>query len=105
MVDIFLPHGLGPDGKWFFEKALFEREFRDVHDLARLEIAARLLDDIRSDENLIEKEGRFSKGRFNRLYPHPAIKIIAENRAIFIRVITALGLDIVDDRGGQERLF
>jgi hypothetical protein len=94
---------LGPDGLWFWKKAIAEREIEQAHDVERVLIACRILDELRSDERLVEKEGRYVRGRFNRSYQHPAIRVIQENRAIFVRVIRELGLDVIDDR--QERLF
>jgi hypothetical protein len=96
---------LGPDGLWFLQKALAEREIVEAHDLERVKIAARCLDEIRADERRVELEGRYTRARFNRLIPHAAIKVIQENRAIFLRVVREMGLDqVVDDRE-QGRLF
>jgi len=83
---------LGPDGLWFWKKALGEREITEAHDVERVLIAAKCLDEIRADERLLEKEGRYARGRFSRVYPHPAIKVIQENRAIFLRTVDTHGL-------------
>lgn len=105
MDDRGIPEGLGEDGRWFWSKAKAEREFTDAHDLARLAIAARILDEIRADQDLIEREGRYVHARLGRMIPHPAIKILQENRGLFIRAIQALGLDVVEEVGSQLKLY
>lgn len=99
------PENLADIGRAFWKKAMLEREFSDAHDLARLAIAAKCLDDIHEDEELLRIEGRFIRDRFNRPIPHPAIRSLAENRTCFLRVINALGLDQVEEAGAQLKLY
>jgi hypothetical protein len=104
-MDISMPDGLGDDGQWFWKRATGERDYTEAHDLERLRIAAKCLDDIRVDQAVLDRDGRYVRARFNRLVAHPAIKTIQENRALFLRTVNSMGLDITDDRGQQTRLF
>ena len=88
------PAGLRKDGKWFWERGTAEREFSEAHDIKRLEMGCRTLDEIASDEKTIKHEGRFTTDRWGRRIPHPALKTLAENRILFLRIIRELGLDI-----------
>lgn len=106
MTKIEPPEFLKQDGRLFWDRARAEREFVDAHDERRLEIACKLLDDIQADETVLREEGRFTRDRWNRRIPHPALKSLAENRIIFLRTIRELGLDLLtpeDPR--QPRLY
>lgn len=104
-VDQREPENLGQDGRVFWRTALLEREFTEIHDLTRLAIAAKCLDEIRADEETLRIEGRFTSDRFNRAIPHPAVRTLSENRTCFLRVIRELGLDQVNGDTGQLKIF
>ncbi len=89
------PAGLDAHGLAFWRKATADRDFAEAHDLERLAIAARALDEIAADEALLRTEGRYTSDRWGRRIPHPALKTVAENRVLFLRCIRELGLDLV----------
>jgi hypothetical protein len=89
------PTGLRGPGRRFWKAATRERVFSESHDLARLLIGARTLDEIAADEATLATEGRFTVDRWGRRVAHPALKSLQENRALFLRVIRELALDLV----------
>lgn len=105
IIDQKEPGSLQEHGRAFWKRALLEREFTDAHDLERLAIAAKLLDEIAADEETLRIEGRFTEDRFRRSIPHPAVRTLAENRTCFLRVIRELGLDQVAPDDAQLKLY
>ena len=89
------PSGLQAPGKKFFKKVLSEYELTEGHDLERLFMACRCLDEIAEAEKVVKTEGRFIEDRFHQKREHPAAKSIRDNKIIFCRIIRELGLDIV----------
>jgi hypothetical protein len=89
------PGGLRGPGRRFWKAATKERIFSEAHDLARLAIAARTLDEIAADQETVKAEGRYTRDRWGRAVAHPALKALQENRALFLRVVRELALDIV----------
>lgn len=89
------PPGLQRHGRSFWHRAAAEREFSEVHDLKRLEMECRVVDEIQMDEATLKLEGRYTRDRWGRRVPHPALKSLQENRALFLRIIRELGLDLV----------
>jgi phage terminase small subunit len=89
------PSGLRAPGNKFWKQAHSERELEEGHDLERLFMACRCLDEIAEDEKLIKAEGRFIKDRWGQKKEHPAAKAIRDNKIIFLRIIRELALDIV----------
>ena len=87
------PKGLKKFGRKFWREAHKERELSDSHDLKRLEMACRCLDEIDHDQDLVEVEGRFLKNRFDQSIENPAAKAIRDNKVLFCRIIRELGLD------------
>lgn len=90
-----IPKGLQAPGKRFWKQAHSERELDEGHDLERLFMACRCLDEIAEDEKVVTSEGRFIEDRFHQKREHPAAKSIRDNKIIFCRIIRELALDIV----------
>ena len=82
-------------GLQFWEKVLSEYELNEAHDLSRLTMAAKCLDDINEAEKQVEADGMFIKDRYKQPKEHVAMKSIRDNRIIFCRIIRELALDIV----------
>ncbi len=93
------PNGLQSHGKKFFKKVLSEYVLTEGHDLERLFMACRCLDEIADAEKVVTDEGRFIEDRFKQKREHPAAKSIRDNKIIFCRIIREVGLDI---EGTQE---
>jgi hypothetical protein len=90
-----IPKSLKTQGRKFYQKVLVEcADLREIHDLKRLELAAKCLDDIREGEKEIEKTGRYILDRYSQVKESPAGKVIRENRIIFCRILRELGLDL-----------
>jgi phage terminase small subunit len=89
-----VPNGLQSHGKKFFKKVLSEYVLTEGHDLERLFMACRCLDEIAEDEKVVTEEGRFIEDRFKQKRENPAAKSIRDNKIIFCRIIRELGLDI-----------
>jgi len=94
-----VPNGLQSHGKKFFKKVLSEYVLTEGHDLERLFMACRCLDEIADAEKVVTDEGRFITDRFLQKREHPAAKSIRDNKIIFCRIIRELGLDI---EGSQD---
>lgn len=88
------PNGLQLAGKKFFRKVLSEYVLTEGHDIMRLFMACRCLDEIAEAEKVVTDEGRFISDRFQQKREHPAAKAIRDNKIIFLRIIRELGLDI-----------
>ena len=91
-----IPSGLKTPGRKFYKKVLEEYELPETHDLERLFMAAKCLDEIADDEKTVKEEGRFIEDRFNQKREHPASKAIRDNKTLFCRIIRELALDITD---------
>ena len=88
------PSGLQAPGKKFYKKVMHEYEMEEAHDLQRLFMACRCLDEIAEAEEVVRNEGRFILDRFKQQKEHPAAKAIRENKVLFCRIIRELGLDL-----------
>jgi len=82
----------------FFNKISNEFELED-HNEKILILACECLDVIEEGRLKIEKEGAFYTNRFGEPRTHPAIKVIDNNKIIFLRLIKQLGLDLESERG------
>lgn len=83
-------------GRDFWKRVLKEYEMVDAHDLTRLHMACRCLDDITEAEKQIEEDGHFVKDRYGQTKEHPGGKVIRDNRTLFCRIIRELALDITE---------
>ena len=97
------PNGLKAPGKKFYKRVLAEYEMTEGHDLERLFMACRCLDEIAESEKVVKEEGRFIEDRFNQKREHPAAKSIRDNKIIFCRIIRELALDIVTPEDSRPR--
>jgi hypothetical protein len=88
------PNGLGTSGKIFWKQILTDYDLEESHDLERLRMACRCLDEIAADEKVVTAEGRFIDDRFHQKREHPAAKAIRDNKILFCRIIRELCLDI-----------
>jgi len=105
MTPASIPENLGPQGTAFWQQAVREREFVESHDLRRLELACRILDEIYEDEERLRKDGRYVRGRYH-VVPHPALRTLTDLRTTFLRAIRELGLDLVQaEDPRQPRLY
>jgi phage terminase small subunit len=88
------PKGLASTGKKFWKKVLSEYELPDTHDLERLAMGAKCLDELADAENRIKADGRFTVNRYGATVEHPACKMIRDSRMLFIKIVRELNLDI-----------
>lgn len=93
-MKIRIPSGLKTPGKKFYKEILEQYDLPESHDLERLYMAARCLDEISEDEKTVKAEGRFIFDRFQQKREHPASKAIRDNKTLFCRIIRELALDI-----------
>ena len=82
-------------GRRFWNQVSVDFELSESHDLERLKMACRCLDDIEVAEDILRKEGHFLRDRFEQVKEHPGCKAIRDNKVLFCRIIRELGLDIV----------
>ena len=97
------PAGLRFAGKKFWKKILREYEMGEAHDLQRLFMSCRCLDEIAESEKVVETEGRFILDRFKQTKEHPAARAIRENKILFCRIIRELGLDLAVSEDSRPR--
>lgn len=88
------PQGLKRAGKRFWVRVMNEFVLEETHDLARLEMACRCLDEIVKAEGVVEQDGMYIKDRFLQTREHPAMKTCRDNRTLFLRAVRELGLDL-----------
>lgn len=72
-----------------------EYDLSEAHDLARLSLACKCLDDLSVAEERVEKDGMFTENRYGNIVEHPAVKSIKDFRLLFVKIIRELSLDIV----------
>ena len=89
---IIAPKYLRKETKEWFEKVLKEYELEDHH-IKLLILACECLDRITEARLQIKKDGAYYKDRL-KPKPHPALKIEAENKIIFARLLRELCLEI-----------
>jgi len=90
------PDDLGKEGRDFWEKVMAENEMSENHDLARLVMASKCLDDLSIAEARVKLDGMFIKNRYGNITEHSAVKTIRDTRLLFVKIIRELGLDLVD---------
>lgn len=89
------PKELQKSGRAFWNKVLSEYELTEAHDLERLSMAAKCLDDLTDAEARVKTEGMFTTNRYNTTVEHPALKVIRDLRGLFVKIIRELALDVV----------
>ena len=98
MTEKNIPKGLKKRGAAFWQSQMKETIFEDSHDLERLEMACKILDENTEAEKTLKQDGMFVKDRYGSLKEHPAVKVIRDNRIIFCRIVRELGLDLVEPK-------
>jgi len=93
-MQIEAPKNLGKTGRAFWKKVMSEYVLTEAHDLERLRQACKCLDDIAQAEERVKKDGPFHTDRYGGLKEHPGARVIRENRALFLRFIRELRLDL-----------
>ena len=68
----------------------------DAHHKKNLESACRLWDRTIEAREAIEKDGAYFKDKNGQPKPHPAVSVELQSRALFMRLIRELGLDLQD---------
>jgi phage terminase small subunit len=97
------PPDLKPAGSAFWDRQVAESDFDESHDEARLGMACKCLDEISEAEEVIKKTGMFIPDRYGGFREHPAVKLIKDNRIVFLRIIRELGLDLVQAEDPRVR--
>jgi len=87
------PSDLGTEGKRFWKKVLSEFAIRDTHDLERLKMAGKCLDDLAEAEKRVKTDGMFAVNRYGKTVEHPGLKIIRDSRMLFLKTMRELCLD------------
>jgi phage terminase small subunit len=88
------PKYLKAPGKVFYLQVNKEYLFESAQDLERLVMACECLDTINSARSEIQKAGEFFIDRWGQPRAHPGFTIIRDQKALFIRIIRELGLDL-----------
>jgi P27 family predicted phage terminase small subunit len=81
-------------GREFYNKVITEYEFSDAHDLERLLMACKTLDNIEDAEKQLKADGLYITNRYGNVTEHPAMRTIKDLRLLFIKIIRELGMDI-----------
>ena len=77
------PKGLDATGRKFWRKVLSEYDLQDSHDLERLSIASKCLDDLSEAEERVKTDGRFTTNRYGTVVEHPGVKMVRDMRMLF----------------------
>jgi phage terminase small subunit len=94
MKKIKEPKGLGTAGRRYWKQSMVEVDFEEVHDLERLLMAAKCLDDLSEAESRVKADGMFMTNRYGNVVEHPAVKTIRDTRLLFVKIVRELGLDL-----------
>lgn len=95
------PSDLEKSGRQFWKKVTSEYVLTEAHDLERLKMACRCLDEIAEAEQEVKINGMFVTNRYGNRVEHPAVKSMRDNRTLFCRIIRELGLDL--ETGPESR--
>jgi len=99
------PKNLKEEGQKFYKEQQSVYGMEDPHEVRMLQMAGGCLDEIHESEGQIRKDGRFVKDRYGQIKEHPAGKVIRENRALFLRIIRELGLNVEIPESRPPRLY
>jgi len=88
------PPKLKKKGAKFYTKVLQDYELVDVHDLERLQMAGKCLDEVAEIEERVKTDGMFMVNRYGATVEHPGCKMIRDLRMLFVKIIRELGLDL-----------
>ena len=95
MKKITAPKELKAAGKKYWLQSQSEIPMTEAHDLERLLMACKCLDDLAEIEARVEKDGMFTVNRYGQTVEHPGIKMVRDTRLLFVKIIRELGLDLV----------
>ncbi len=93
---------LSKSSKRFFNKIVNEYEL-ESHHLQILLQAAECLDLIEESRKMIKKDGAYILDRFQNLRPHPGLKVLAQEKITFARLLRELNLDVEPGTGELGR--
>ena len=96
---------LGIHGRRFWKKVMEEVGLEEAHDLERLSMACRCLDDLDVAESRVKVDGMFTTNRYGATVEHPAQKSIRDLRLLFIKIVRELQLDITPSESRPPRLY
>jgi P27 family predicted phage terminase small subunit len=99
------PEGLKEKGKEFWEKVLSEYELIETHDLERLAMACKCLDNLTAAEDRVNNDGMFIKNRYGNIVEHAGLKTIKDMRLLFVKIIRELGLDLAVPESRPPRRY
>lgn len=94
MKKIKPPIYLKERGKKFFNKVISEFVFENAHEIELLGSAGGELDSQVESQKSIERDGYYIPNRYGKLIEHPALKSLRDSRALFMRIIREMGLDL-----------
>ncbi len=87
------PVGLRPATREWFESVVAEWELEEHH-IRLLTVAAQAFDEAAEATRLVHKEGLVVTMPSGAQRPHPALRIANEARAVFVRALRELDLDV-----------
>lgn len=94
MKKIRPPAFLKERGRKFFNKVIAEFVFENAHEIELLGSAAGELDSQVESQKSVDRDGYYILNRYGKLIEHPALKSLRDSRALFIRIIREMGLDL-----------
>lgn len=90
------PRGLSARARRLWRDVLEAYVLDDGHELALLEEALRSLDRADQARALVDEEGLLVLDRFGKASAHPGVAIERDARALFVRTLRGIGLDVPD---------
>jgi hypothetical protein len=90
---VVIPKHLKSETRRWVKSVLDSFEFESWH-VKLFILSGECWDRITDARETIQRDGMFVKDRYGCLKSHPAIKIEADNKIIFARLIRELGLDL-----------
>lgn len=96
---------LGQHGMDFWKKVLSEYDLTEAHDLERLAMACKCLDDINEAEQRVKTDGMYVTNRYGNTIEHPALKTTKDLRLLFIKIIRELSLDVAAPEARPPRRY
>jgi phage terminase small subunit len=94
MKKIRPPAFLKERGKKFFNKVIAEFVFENAHEVELLGSAGGELDSQFESQKAIDTDGAYITNRYGKKVEHPAVKSLRDSRALFMRLVREMGLDL-----------
>ena len=92
------PKHLGHAGRRLWRGVLSDYDVGATHDLARLQVAAECADRLDEARRVIDRDGPYVPDRYGSLKGHPALAVEKDSRALMLRAIRELGVDLVESQ-------